>query len=104
LFHIVAEVTIPEGAKFTFNLCGAALVLTAKSIESGNARAPVPTPIKTVEILVDRTSIEAFVNKGEVSSSRCFLPQRSGLSVRADGGKVAIHSLNVYPLESALKK
>ena len=30
--------------------------------------------VKTVEILVDRTSIEAFVNDGEVSFSACFLP------------------------------
>jgi hypothetical protein len=56
-----------------------------------------------VEILVDRTSIEAFVNRGEVSTSRCFLPGESGLSVNADGGQVAIHSLTVCPLKSAWK-
>jgi sucrose-6-phosphate hydrolase SacC (GH32 family) len=103
-FHIQAEVSIPDGAKLTFNLCGATLVLSSKSIESGAAHAPIPSQLKTVEILVDRTSIETFVNHGEVSSSRCFLPEQSGLSVKADGGQVAIHSLIVYPLNSAWEK
>ena len=48
--------------------------------------------------------VGTFVNHGEVSTSRCFLPERSGLSIKADGGTVAIQSLIVYPLESALKK
>jgi len=102
-FHIVAEVTIPDGAKLTFHLCGANLTLTSKTFESGSARAPIPSPLETVEILLDRTSIEAFVNHGEVSSSRCFLPERSGISVSADGTPVAIRSLVIYPLKSALK-
>ena len=104
VFHILAEVSVPDGAKLTFNLCGATLVLTAKTIESGTARGSLPSPPGSVEILVDRTSVEAFVNRGEVSTSRCFLPDRSGLTVRADGGPVTIRSLAVYPLHSALKK
>jgi fructan beta-fructosidase len=103
-FHIQAEVSISDGAKLIFNLCGATLVLSSKAIESGAAHAPIPSRLKTVEILVDRTSIETFVNHGEVSSSRCFLPEQSGLSVKADGGQVAIHSLIVYPLNSAWEK
>jgi len=100
LFHVEAEVSIPDGAKLTFNLCGATLTLSSKTIESANARGSVQNQIKRVEILVDRTSVEAFVNQGEVSTSRCFLPGESGLSVRAEGGQVAVHSLVVYPLKS----
>jgi len=104
LFHMVADLGISDGAKLTLNLCGAEIVLTSKTIQSGRARADLPTPLKSLEILLDRTSVETFVNQGEVSSSRCFLPERSGLSLKADNGPVTIHSLALYPLKSALKK
>jgi len=110
LYEIRAEVTIPEKARLTFNLLGARLVLTSDTVESGSAREPgfaratLQEPVRTIQILVDRTSIEAFVNHGEVSMSRCFLPRESGLSMRAEAGPVAIHSITVHPLNSAWPK
>ncbi len=101
LFHVVAEVSIPEGAKLTFNLRGVPLILTSKTIESGTGPAPVLDKIEAVEILVDVASIEAFVNHGEISATRFVLPKENGLSVKAEGGSVAIRSLTVYPLNSA---
>jgi fructan beta-fructosidase len=101
LFHIQAEVSIPEGAKLTFNIRGVPLILTSKTIESGSPPAPVADQIKTVEILVDRASIEAFVNRGEKSSTRFVLPKENGLSVKAEGGSVTIQSLTVHRLSSA---
>jgi len=102
--EIQAEVTIPDKARLTFNLCGALLVLTADTIRSATVHATIADPIKMVDILVDRTSIEAFLNHGQLSGSRCYLPSESGLSLRADGAAVAIHSLTVYPLKSAWEK
>jgi fructan beta-fructosidase len=104
LFHIQAEFSIPEKATLTFNLLGAELVLTSKTITSGKAHASVVNPIKTVEILVDRTSIEAFINHGELSASRCILPKGTGVSLKAEGDQVVIHSLTVFPLTSAWEK
>ena len=101
LFHIEAEVSIPVGARLVFNLRGVPVVITSKAIESGHPPASVQDQIKRVEILVDRTSIEAFVNEGEVSSTRYVLPKQSGLSVKAEGGAVTIQSLAIYPLSSA---
>ena len=101
LFHIQGEVRIPDTAKLTFRIRGIPLVLTAKTIESGAPAADVADQIKTVEILVDRTSIEAFVNRGEISSTRFVLPKENGLSLKAEGGPVAIQSLTVYKLSSA---
>jgi fructan beta-fructosidase len=100
-FHIRAEVRIPEGAKLTFNLRGVPVVLTAKTLESGNAPAAVQDQIKTVEILLDHTSIEAFVNHGEISSTRLVSPRENGLSVKAEGGSVTLQSLTIHPLKSA---
>lgn len=102
LFHIKAAVSIPEGAKLTFNIRGVPVVLTAKTMENGTSPASVDDRIEQVEFLVDWTSIEAFVNRGEVSSTRFVLPSQNGLSVKAEGGTVTIQSLIVYPLKSAL--
>jgi fructan beta-fructosidase len=57
-----------------------------------------------VQILVDRISIETFINHGQLSSTRSILPMRSGLSVHSDGGPVELRSLKVYPLKSAWTK
>jgi levanase/fructan beta-fructosidase len=101
LFHLQAEIHIPDGARLTFNIRGVPLILTSKTIESGASSAPVADQIKTVEILVDRASIEAFLNRGEISSTRFILPNENGLSVKAEGGSVTIQSLLVYHLNSA---
>jgi fructan beta-fructosidase len=101
LFHILAEVSIQKGARLTFNIRGVPLVLTSKTFESGGSHAGVLEQIKTVEILVDRTSIEAFVNRGQISSTRFVLPEENGLSLKAEGGSVTVQSLIVYPLNSA---
>jgi levanase/fructan beta-fructosidase len=103
LFHIQAQVSIPEGAKLRFNIRGIPVILTAKTIESGGRHATVGDRIKKVEILVDRASIEAFVNEGEISTTRFVLPKENGLSVKAEGGAVVIQLLKVFPLESAWK-
>ncbi len=101
LFHLQAEVSIPEGAKLTFNLRGVPVVLTSKTLESGHGPATVQDQIRTVEILLDRTSIEAFANQGEISSTRLVFPKDNGLSVKAEGGPVTLRSLTLHPLTSA---
>jgi sucrose-6-phosphate hydrolase SacC (GH32 family) len=100
LFHLQAEISIPQGAKLIFNIRGVPVILTSKTIESGTSPAAIADEIKTVEFLVDRASIEAFVNRGEISSTRFVLPNENGLSMKAEGGSVIIQSLTVYPLNS----
>jgi sucrose-6-phosphate hydrolase SacC (GH32 family) len=60
--------------------------------------------VRHVEILLDRGSIETFVNHGEISSTRFVIPDGQGLSVSADGGAVTIKSLSVVELKSAWTK
>lgn len=103
LFHLKAEVSIPEGAKLIFNIRGIPIVLTAKTIASGSNPTPVANHIKTVEILVDRASLEVFANQGEVSSTRFILPKENGLSMKAEGGVVIIQSLAIFALDSVWK-
>jgi hypothetical protein len=101
LFHIQAELSIPQGAKLTCNIRGVPVVLASTKIECGNYRGEIPEEIKSVEILVDRASIEAFVNRGEISLTRFVLPKGNGLSAKAEGGSIKIHWLVVWHLNSA---
>jgi sucrose-6-phosphate hydrolase SacC (GH32 family) len=103
LYDVRAEVSIPAGARLTFNLRGETVVLTSKTMASGTNPTPVADRIRTVEILLDRGSIEAFANHGEISSTRYVLPAENGISLAADGGDVTIKSLVIYPLNSAWK-
>lgn len=104
LFHVLAEVSIPDGAKLIFNLRGVRVVLTSKTLENGTRPATVADQIKTLEILLDRASVEIFVNRGEISSTRFVLPNESGLSVKAEGGAVTIRALTLHRLVSAWPK
>ena len=57
----------------------------------------------TLEILVDRTTIETFGNGGRVTLSSVYLakPDDLQLELFADGGTAKIVSLSVFPLQSA---
>ncbi len=101
LFHIKLTVSIPEGAGLTLGIRGVPVVLTHDTVACGTEPQMVSGELKTLEILVDRTSIETFANGGEVSISKCFLPNAEGLSLTATGGTVTIDSLTVYELASA---
>lgn len=103
MFHLKAKVRIAEGAKLIFNLRGVPVVLTSKTLENGTSPAAVQEQVQSVELLVDRASVEAFVNDGEISSTRFALPRESGLSVRVEGGSATIQSLTLHPLNSAWK-
>ncbi len=64
--------------------------------------APIAGKI-TLQILLDRTTIEVFGNDGRISMPTCFLPDLSNrsLSVYAVGGEARLISLEVYELRSA---
>lgn len=100
LFHIEAEVEIPHGTEVTLHLRGAKVVLTDASASCESQPAAVGGRVRKVEMLVDRTSVETFVNDGEVSLSACFLPSDDRLAVECHGGTARLHSLTVYPLRS----
>jgi sucrose-6-phosphate hydrolase SacC (GH32 family) len=101
LFQIKGEVSIPDNARLVLTIRGNRVVLSAKTVESGHAPAAVMDRLHEFEILVDRASIETFVNHGEISSTRFVLPQEEGVSLKAEGGAVQLKWLTVYPLKSA---
>lgn len=101
LFRLQAEVEIPEGSNLILSLRGETVTLSHTGVVSGEAHGTVQGRVERVEILLDRASIETFVNGGELSSTRTVLPKSEGLFLKADGGPVSIRSLRLVPLASA---
>jgi fructan beta-fructosidase len=103
LFHILAEVEMAKGSSLTFFIRGTPVTLTDHSLACNCDPAPLPGGLRTVEILVDRTSIESFANDGEVSISTCFLPTNDAIKVECTQGSATIRSLHVFELDSSWK-
>jgi fructan beta-fructosidase len=101
LFQICADLSVPAGAKLTFNLRGVSVAVTDRTLDSASESAATQDGVRHVEILLDRGSLETFINHGEISDTRFVLPNSEGLSLRADGGAVKIDKLSVYSLHSA---
>ncbi|MBS1727101.1 MAG: glycoside hydrolase family 32 protein [Armatimonadetes bacterium] len=104
LFHLVAQVEIADGAKLNLNIRGNNVTLTKNELESGDAKGTTTNAVHRVEILIDRGSIETFVNHGELSSTRFALPEGEGIDLSAEGGDVKIQSLTLYRLKSIWPK
>ncbi|MGO9204384.1 MAG: LamG-like jellyroll fold domain-containing protein [Limisphaerales bacterium] len=104
LFHILADVEVPRDAALNFRIRGATVTVTGRSVACNSKPAPVANGVRTVEILVDRTSIETFANDGEASLSACFLPSDDRLGVECTQGPATIRALRVFELESIWKR
>ncbi|MGA2705643.1 MAG: GH32 C-terminal domain-containing protein [Isosphaeraceae bacterium] len=100
LFRILAEVEIPGGSFLNFRIRGTPVTLTHQAAACKSDPAAVTGHVRSVEILVDRTSIETFVNEGQVSLSACFLPAGDRLEVASDRGPARIRSLRVFEIKS----
>lgn len=78
--------------------------LREKAISFLGKAAPLPLSEGRVKLwlLVDRTSLEIFVDQGQVSLSFCFLPEAADypLAFYAQGGTVRMVSLAIHELRS----
>ena len=66
---------------------------------------PVDNKI-TLEILVDRASVEVFANGGQVVISNCFTPQKKAddLVLFNSGGELGVDNLIIYEMETAWQR
>ena len=99
-FRLVADFELGSGATLVFGVLGEKVVVGEDYLASGTAKGTVHGKAHHIEILIDRASIEAFLNGGELSSTRFFLPKPTGLTVTAESGPVTVTSLKIFPVKS----
>ena len=107
LFDIRAEIELGKAAEVGFTIRGQRVVYNVKGrklISLGSAAPLEPKKGRiTLQILVDRASVETFGNGGRRLIANCFLPDLANrsLGVFAVGGAAKIISLEVHELRSA---
>lgn len=106
VFEIVATINLKTAKTLTWNIRGEKLTYDVASQQltfMGKQGAVKPVNNKlSMRIIVDRSSIEAFANFGEVSVTKLFFPsaEQKGFEFSVTGGFAEIESMEVYKLRS----
>jgi sucrose-6-phosphate hydrolase SacC (GH32 family) len=103
LYHFKSTVSFAPNSHLRLHVNGAALEITPTQVTVGDAHS-APIAIKSLEVVVDRTSAEVFLNGGERSFSACFVPTGGGLSIECVAGGATFEGLEVHTLKSAWKR
>ena len=107
LFDITAEIDIGTAAQVGFEIRGVPVVCNVKtktiSVKSEVAPCTQQDGKIKLRLLVDRTSIEIFINNGEYYMPMGSIPEDNNMSLKvfAAGGKAQIIKLDVNELSSA---
>jgi len=108
LFDIEMEVAPGKASEFGVRLHQTAIKYADGKVNSiGRSAAAAPVDgVLSLRILVDRASVETFVNKGEVSLTTSFVPKNinTGLELYAKGAPVTVRRLRVTKLKSSWPK
>lgn len=104
LFRVRAQVSIPEGSSLVITVCGEDVTLSPHAVRSRVSETSLQEAVEYIEILVDRGSVEFYVNHGAASATGFILPEGKGVSIRAVGGPVDVASIEVNPLKSIWPK
>jgi len=106
VYEIRAEIEPLKSAAFGIRIRGESVHFdaAARTITCLGHSAPL-SPAKgriSLDILVDRTSLEVFCNGGRVVLSSCFLPQDDDktLTIYSEGGAIHVISAEFCPLRS----
>jgi len=97
--RIRCDVELSAGARLEFGVREASVVVEGRELTSGEAKGSTQGPVKHIELLVDRGSIETFLNHGEVSSTRYALLKGQGVTVKVTGGTAKLTAVEVNPLK-----
>ena len=107
LFDIRAEVALNDASAVGFKIRGEDVRYDVAEkqltfLERSGPLVPQDGKIR-LHILVDRISIEAFGNNGELSMTSYFLPEldNADIGIYAEGGTATLVSLKVHELKSA---
>jgi sucrose-6-phosphate hydrolase SacC (GH32 family) len=101
LYRMVADVNIPARCGLTLSVGLNTVDFGPNWVASRTEEIYVAEGIKHIEVLIDRGSIEVFVNHGQVSITRFATPLGKEISLKATGNEVAVESLELFKLKSA---
>lgn len=111
VFEMIAEINLGTAKEVRINIRGEEAVYQAakRQLTFMDSKVPVISTENKLKLhlIVDRNSVEIYVNQGEASITRLFYPNPSNkkLGLTAGGGFMSVASLELYRLESIwLKK
>jgi len=100
LFDVRMVIEVEQGKGFTIEVQGHSVVYDAEAqtlccLGKTSALRTIDGRV-SLQLLIDRTSLEIFGNQGEVSMSFCYLPAAANhrLAMKSDGGSV--HGASVH--------
>ncbi|MBS1715152.1 MAG: glycoside hydrolase family 32 protein [Armatimonadetes bacterium] len=99
-FRLVLDVSLDRGARLEFDVRGQKVTVSDDGVTNGTAEGRVARPVRHLELLIDRGSIELFVNHGELSSTRYALFDGEGITVSVLGGRANVKSAQVTALKA----
>ncbi len=106
LFEIDLKAEVGAGGSFALTIRGASIHFDTaqQTITLFDRSAPLhpENGLVSLQVLVDRTSLEVFCNGGRVVLSSCFLPPDDSreLEIHSQGDSVRILSAGIHPLRS----
>ena len=111
LYHLKTELEMTDGSEVEIHFRGEIIRIRNGNIGVGQqdlsflmpkylTGKQTPIALKTLDILLDRSSVEVFGNKGEVSLSSVLLPTGNDFTVKCTKGKVKFHNLSVFEMGS----
>lgn len=106
VFELLSEIDLAKSSGFEFNIRGDKLIYNLKDrilTFMGNQASVIPVDNKlTIRLIIDRGSIEVFINKGEVTFSNLFYPDPANLNMELlpTGGSIRVVSMESYRLNS----
>jgi sucrose-6-phosphate hydrolase SacC (GH32 family) len=106
VFEIISELDLKNTEEFKFNIRGQAITYNKSKqeltfLDSRAKVVPVNSTIK-LRIIIDRNSVEIYVNKGETTITRLFYPEPENISleISPSSGILGITKMEIYKLES----
>jgi beta-fructofuranosidase len=79
------------------------LTIASDGAQSRHSSAPLPGPVRRLQVFLDRSSVELFVDDGRAVMTSTVYPDPAdrGVALRAEGDPVRVKSLQVWPIASA---
>lgn len=106
VFEIIMNIDLGKASGFEFNIRGTTVDYSVKeqklSIMGTQINNPATDNCIKLRFIIDRNSIEVYVNQGEVTFSKLFYPDPSNinLNLSSSGGPITVNNMEVYRLQS----